>query len=301
MTRPQHRLAWLALFTVYVAWGSTYLAIRVVVRTMPPFAAAGLRFAVAGLAMAVVVWLVERPQRLPTWRQWRDYGLVGVLLLVGANGLVMWAEKSVPSGVTSLIVATVPVWLTLLDGLRPGGQPWSVRGWLGTLIGLVGVALVVRPATGAESLHWPGIVALQCAALSWSLGSLYSQAIAARLSALSAAAIEMLSAALGLLLLSRLTGEQWQQLVDSPASAWLGLAYLIVFGSLVGFTAFAHAIAELPAGTVGTYAYVNPVVAVILGAVLLNERISTHMVLGAGLILGGVLLATLAAKRRTAG
>ena len=297
MTRSQRRLAWLALFTVYVAWGSTYLAIRVVVRTMPPFAAAGLRFAVAGLAMAVVVWLVERPQRLPTWRQWRDYSLIGALLLIGANGLVMWAEQSVPSGVTALIVATVPVWLTLLDGLRPGGQRWSVRGWLGTLIGLAGVALVVRPETGTEPLHWPGIIALQCAALSWSLGSLYAKSVTARLSALSAAAIEMLVAALGLLILSRLVGERWQQLVDSPASAWLGLAYLIVFGSLVGFTAFAHAIAELPAGTVGTYAYVNPVVAVVLGAALLNERISAHMVLGAGLILGGVLLATLVPRR----
>lgn len=297
MTRQHRRLAWLTLFIVYVVWGSTYLAIRVVVRTMPPFAAAGLRFAVAGSAMAAVAWFIERPRCLPTWRQWRDYGLVGVLLLVGANGLVMWAEKSVPSGITALVVATVPVWLTLLDGLRPGGQPWSARGWLGTLIGLAGVALVVRPEAGAESVSWPGILALQCAAFSWSLGSLYAQAITARLSVLAASAIEMLAGAFGLLLLSRITGESWSQLQGAPVSAWLGLAYLVVFGSLVGFTAFAHALAELPASVVGTYAYVNPVVAVVLGAVLLDETVSTHLVFGAGLILAGVLLATLASKR----
>jgi drug/metabolite transporter (DMT)-like permease len=301
MTRSRHRLAWLALFAVYVVWGSTYLAIRVVVRAMPPFAAAGWRFAVAGLTMAAVAWFVDRPKRLPTWRQWRDYGLVGALLLVGANGLVMWAEQSVPSGVTALIVATVPVWLTLLDGLRSGGQPWSARGWLGALIGLVGVALVVQPETGAGSLRWQGIIALQCAALLWSLGSLYAQAITPRLPVLSAAAIEMLSGALGLLLLSCVTGERWQKLVDSPASAQFGFVYLVVFGSLVGFTAFAYALAELPAGIVGTYAYVNPFVAVVLGATLLNERVSSHMILGAGLILGGVLLVTLAPRRRVAG
>jgi len=297
MTRQHRRLAWLALFAIYVVWGSTYLAIRVVVRSMPPFAAAGLRFAAAGSAMAAIAWLIERPRSLPTWRQWRDYGLVGVLLLVGANGLVMWAEKSVPSGITALVVATVPVWLTLLDGLRAGGQPWSARGWLGTLIGLAGVALVVRPEAGAESVSWPGILALQCAALSWSLGSLYSQAISARISVLSAAAIEMLAGAFGLLLLSRITGESWSQLHQAPASAWIGLAYLVVFGSLVGFTAFAYALAELPASVVGTYAYVNPVVAVVLGAVLLSETVSTHLVFGAGLILAGVLLATLAPRR----
>jgi drug/metabolite transporter (DMT)-like permease len=297
MTRQHRRLAWMTLFIVYVVWGSTYLAIRVVVRTMPPFAAAGLRFAVAGSAMAVVAWLTERPRSLPTWRQWRDYGLVGVLLLVGANGLVMWAEKSVPSGITALVVATVPVWLTLLDGLRPGGQPWSARGWLGTLVGLAGVALVVRPEAGAESVRWPGILALQCAALSWSLGSLYAKAITTRLSVLTASAIEMLAGAFGLLLLSRIAGESWLQLHQAPASAWIGLTYLVVFGSLVGFTAFAHALAELPASVVGTYAYVNPVVAVVLGAVLLDETVSTHLVFGAGLILAGVLLATLAPRR----
>jgi drug/metabolite transporter (DMT)-like permease len=133
--------------------------------------------------------------------------------------------------------------------------------------------------------------------LSWSLGSLYSQAIGARVSVLSAAAIEMLAGAFGLLLVSRITGESWSQLHQAPASGWIGLAYLVVFGSLVGFTAFAYALAELPASVVGTYAYVNPVVAVVLGAVLLSETVSTHLVFGAGLILAGVLLATLAPRR----
>ena len=133
LRRHRGLLPWIALLVIWTVWGSTYLAIRVVVRQMPPFAAASLRFGVAGLVMAVVAFFVDRRHGWPSRRQWLDYALVGVLLLAGGNALVMWAEKTVPSGIAALIVASVPMWITFLDGLRPGGQPWTARVWVGRL------------------------------------------------------------------------------------------------------------------------------------------------------------------------
>ena len=156
-------LAWLSLVTVYVVWGSTYLAIRVVVRELPPFAAGSLRFLAAGVGMAVLAAWVDRKAPRPSLRQVADYSLAGVLLLAGGNGLVMWAEQYVHSGLAALMVATVPLWMTFLDGLRPGGQPWTGRVWLGTVLGLLGVALVVRPEGSIPAGHWPGVAALAAA------------------------------------------------------------------------------------------------------------------------------------------
>jgi drug/metabolite transporter (DMT)-like permease len=294
VSAPRRRhLPWLALFVVYIVWGSTYLAIRVVVRELPPFAAAGLRFLVAGLAMSAIAYAIERPRTWPTRTQLRDYTVIGLLLLAGANGLLMWAERSVPSGIAALIVATVPLWLTLLDGLRSGGRRWTPRVWLGTLIGLAGVGFLVRPRPEAESLGWGGVIALQAGALLWSVGSLYAQATRHRLPVLQAAAIEMLAGAFGLLVQSLIVGEDLSRFAAAGSHAWVGLAYLAVFGSLIGFTAFAYALHELPATTVGTYAYVNPIVAVALGALILGEAVSPGMVAAAALILIGVLLTTL--------
>jgi drug/metabolite transporter (DMT)-like permease len=289
-------LPWISLLVVWVVWGSTYLAIRVVVREMPPLAAAGLRFGVAGSVLAAAAFFVDRRHGAPGLRQWLDYALVGVLLLGGGNALVMWAEKTIPSGIAALILATVPMWLTLLDGLRPGGQPWTLRVWLGTLIGLLGAALVARPERGVEAGHWPAVIGLQVAALSWTVGSLYAQAVPKRLPLLSASAVEMLAGSAVLFLESRLFGEELGGIASASSTAWGALAYLAVFGSLVGFTAFAYCLNELPASTVGTYAYVNPVVAVALGSLILGEPVSAGLVSGGAFILLAVLLTT--ARRR---
>jgi drug/metabolite transporter (DMT)-like permease len=167
-------LPYVALGVVWIVWGSTYLAIRVVVREMPPLSAAALRFFVAGLLMGGVALVVDRALGWPSRRQWIDYSLVGVLLLAVGNGLVMWSEQTVPSGTAALIVATVPVWILVLDGLRPHGNPWTLRVWLGTVIGLGGVALVARPEGGVSSGHWLAMLGLQVACLAWTLGSLYA-------------------------------------------------------------------------------------------------------------------------------
>jgi drug/metabolite transporter (DMT)-like permease len=271
----------------------------VVVREAPPFLSASLRFLAAGLVMAAVAALLDRPRRWPSRRQLLDYGLVGVLLLGVGNALVMWSEQTIPSGVAALIVATVPLWTTLLDGLRPGGQPWTLRVWLGTALGLAGVAFVARPEGHLDAAHWTGILGLQVASISWVVGSLYAQSIpeARRSPLFTASAIEMLTGSALLLAESRLAGEPAARLLAASPAAWGGIAYLAVFGSLVGFTAFAYCLNELPATTVGTYAYVNPGVAVVLGAVFLGEALTPGLLVGALLIVAAVLLTTLRRRR----
>ena len=289
------RRRWLprvSLLIVYVVWGSTYLAIRVVVREMPPLLAASLRFFAAGLVMAGIASVVDRRHGRPSRRQLLDYALIGVLLLAVGNGCVMWAEQSVPSGAAALIVATVPLWIVLLEKRRAEGGPARAQLWIGTLVGLVGVALVARPQGGVNRERLVGIVALQAASIVWTIGSLHAQSRPRKLPLLTASAVEMLAGSAALLLESRVLGEDAARLLSAPPAAWWGLLYLGVFGSLVGFTAFAYCLNELPATTVGTYAYVNPVVAVALGALLLGEPLSPGLLTGGVLILLSVVLSS---------
>jgi drug/metabolite transporter (DMT)-like permease len=293
-------LPWLSLLVVYVVWGSTYLAIRVVVREMPPFAAASLRFLASGLVMAGIAAVADRKRPRPTRAQLLDYAFIGVLLLTFGNGLVMSAERTIPSGIAALIVATVPLWIVVLDGLRPGGQPWTVRAFVGTAIGLLGVALVARPEGEIGAAHWLGVLGLQAAAVSWTVGSLYAKSRPEKLPLFTASAVEMLAGSLGLFLGSLVLREDASLLWSSSSSAWGALLYLGVFGSLLAFTAFAYCLNELPATTVGTYAYVNPVVAVALGALLLDEPLSPGLLAGGLLIITSVALTTLRRRRAPA-
>jgi drug/metabolite transporter (DMT)-like permease len=291
---PKRRiLPWISLAIVWVVWGSTYLAIRVLVHEAPPLTAASARFMIAGLLMGAIALVVDRRHGWPSPHQWFDYSLVGVLLLAVGNGLVMWSERTVPSGTAALIVATVPVWILVLDGLRPHGNPWTLRVWLGTVIGLGGVALVARPDAGVSSGHWLAMLGLQVACLAWTLGSLYAQSVPQKLPLASAAAIEMVAGSIALFLLSRLFSEEASRLWAISSRGWGAFVYLIIFGSLVGFTAFAYCLNELPATTVGTYAYVNPVVAVFLGWLILGESLTPGLLVGGALIVLSVVLTTL--------
>jgi drug/metabolite transporter (DMT)-like permease len=248
--------------------------------------------------MGAIARFRDDPSRRPRGRQWLDYALIGTLFLGFGNGLVMWAEQRVPSGIAALIVATVPLWTTLLDGLRPGGTPWTLRGWLGTAVGLLGVALVARPGEGSlAGGHLAGVLGLCTASLSWTIGALYSQSLKGPLPVFSASAIEMVAGSLVLLVESLVAGEDWSRIGAASPQAWGALLYLVVFGSLIGFTAFAYCLSVLPAGTVSTYAYVNPVVAVSIGALLLGEPLSAGLIGGALLILFAVVLTT---RRRKA-
>jgi drug/metabolite transporter (DMT)-like permease len=291
--RPRRLLPWTALLVVWIVWGSTYLAMRIVVREMPPLLAAATRFFCAGTIMGTVALVVDRGKGWPGRRPLLDYALIGVLLLSVGNSLVMWAERTVPSGIAALIVATVPLWILLLDGLRPGGTPWTARVWIGTAVGLAGVALVARPEGEVDARHGLAILALQVATLSWTIGSLYAQSVPKRLPLASAAAVEMLAGSAVGFVVSRLLGEDWSRMAAASAHAWTAVGYLVAFGSLTGFTAFAYCLNELPATTVGTYAYVNPVVAVVLGALVLGEPLTPGLLAGGLLIVLSVALTTL--------
>jgi drug/metabolite transporter (DMT)-like permease len=250
---PRHRklLPWIALFVIYVVWGSTYLAIR---NRGPGGAADG-----GGLAAlpgrrpdhGALALRVDRGQGRPARRQLVDYAVIGVLLLAGGNGLVMWAETRIPSGVASLVWPPCPV-ADLLRRPAPRGKRWTTRVWIGTAVGLLGVALVARPGgAGVGAGHWPAILGLEGATLCWTAGALYSQSVRRRLPLFTASAVEMVAGSAVLLVESRLMGEDLALFRMASAHAWLGIVYLTVFGSLVGFTAFAYCLNELPASTVG--------------------------------------------------
>jgi drug/metabolite transporter (DMT)-like permease len=297
---PRHRrlLPYLALLAIWIVWGSTYLFIAIVVKEVPPFAAATLRFLASGLVMAGVALYVDRNQPRPSLMQVAQYALIGILLLGIGNALVMWSEQRIPSGIAALIVAGVPVWLTLFDGMRKGGQPWTARVWAGAVVGLLGVALVARPAGGLKPGHWGAIITLQVATLAWTFGSLYSQSVTRRLPLATAAAVEMLAGAVFLAVESLVVGESLAPFAQASIATWGSLLYLVVFGSLVGFTAYAFALNELPATTAGTYAYVNPIVAVTLGALVLREPLSPGLLTGGALIVAAVVLTTM--RKRSA-
>lgn len=284
-----------AFAVIYIVWGSTYLAIRVVVETLPPFLSAAIRFLVAGSMLAV--FLVWRGIPLPNRDQWRHAAVTGLLLLVGGNGLVMWAEKTIPSGLTALLIALTPVWFAALDWVRPHGAPPQGKTIVGIVVGLAGVVLLVSPArSGPESIYMPGAFAIIAAGVSWAAGSLYSkyQPNADVSGPWMNSAAQMICGGIGLLAVGLSLGEpfttNWSQVSWRSLGA---LAYLIVFGSWIGFSTYVYLLRVSTPSRVSTYAYVNPVIAVFLGWLLLDEVINTHMVWGALVILAGVIIITM--------
>ena len=290
---PSRTLMVFGFAAIYLVWGSTYLAIRVVVETLPPFASAGVRFLVAG---GVLIWFLARKGiALPTPGQWRHAAVSGGLLLVGGNGLVMWAEQTIPSGLTALLIALAPVWFALLDWLRPDGVRPTLKTVLGIVIGFAGVAMLVqgRSAGTEGSVFWGGALALIVAGLCWAGGSLYVKHNPTSGSSWMNAAAQMLCGGAGLLLVGILFGEpfrtEWWRI---STRSLVALGYLIVFGSWIGFSAYVWLLKVSTPTRVSTYAYVNPVIAVLLGWALLGESITVSMLKGALLILAGVVIIT---------
>ncbi len=285
-------LAWLALAGVYIVWGSTYLAIRVAVHDLPPAILAGSRYLLAGLMLYPIavrsgsgqLRVTDRPQRL----QWLTCAVVGVLLLVMGNGGVTFAERTVPSGLTAVLVATVPLWMVVFGVLIDHNQVTAAAG-LGLGIGLAGVAILA--GGGPLRGHWVGVCIVLAASASWGLGSVIGQHMRLPRRALLAAAMQMLFAGAVLLTLAALSGEfgevQWSTV---RAESWLALLWLIVPGSILAFTAYGYSLAHLPITTVSTYAYVNPVVAVALGTALLGETFALREALGTALVVLSVVL-----------
>jgi drug/metabolite transporter (DMT)-like permease len=279
--------ALIAYLLVCVLWGSTYLAIRIGVEDLPPFLFAGARFLVAGFLLlgAALASGARLPRRA---RDWGTLAVVGIFLLAGGNTMVVWAEQFTPSGVASLFVVTVALWMAVFDAALPGGGRLSWRVIAGLVLGLAGTALLVE-ADPHQLLNADlrGPLALTGASASWAFGSVYYQRHHADGSPYVGAAIEMLAGGALVIVLGLLLGEAHHVQLTTRGLASLG--YLIVFGSVVGYTAYNYALHHADATIVGTYAYVNPLIAVLLGALILGEHVGLRTLVAMALILGAVL------------
>lgn len=300
--RTASRQQFVAAFAaIYLIWGSTYLAIRIAIETIPPFLMGGARFVVAG----TLLYLWQRWKtglNLPK-ANWRDAFLLGLLLIALGNGTVTFAEKKIPSGVTAVLIAGVPLWIALIDWLRPGGKRPAGMTFVGVVTGFAGVVLLVRAGgkTGG-ALHTPSVLALVLGSIAWSAGSVYSRQLPpARVPLLSVAA-QMIAGGVILLIFSFVVGEpadfQWRELTWRSVAAF---GYLVTFGALIGFSTYCWLLTVTTPTRVATYAYVNPVVAVLLGALLVQEPLTWPIITAASVILLGVAIISQAAWLRGVG
>lgn len=290
----------LALGAVYVVWGSTYLAIRFAIETIPPFTMAGVRFTVAGWLLYAFVR--GRGAPAPTRGHWISAAIVGALLLGGGNGGVTWAEQRVPSGIAALIVATVPVWMVFFDWLRPGGPRPTLRVTLGLALGLLGMGLLVAAGQSdlsAARIDLVGAAVLVGAALSWAFGSILSRSLDTPASALQLTAMQMIAGGALLLAVGAVTGEPGRvDLASVTRQSFLALVYLIVFGAWVGYGAYVWLLRAATPAVVSTYAYVNPGIAVFLGWLFAGEPLDGWMLGAMAVTLAGVALITMPRRRK---
>src|SRR3989475_8408151 len=287
-------LVLVAFGAVYLVWGSTYLAIRIGVESFPPLLLAGFRHLTVGLLLYPI--LRRTTGIKPTAANWRAAVVTGALLQFAGNGGVSWAEQTVPSGITALLVATVSLWLVIVDWLRPGGVRPVPRVVMGLLMGFAGLALLIEPAHlgGSERVDPRGAAVLVVASLAWACGSLYSKHGGMPSSPMLAVAMQSLTGGVMLLIAGLLAGE-FRRLHLSAISmrSWLALGYLIVFGSGIGFSAYIYILHKSTAARVATYAFVNPVVALFLGWLIVGEAITLRTVIAAAVILtAGILVIT---------
>ncbi len=277
----------LALAVVYLVWGSTYFAIAIMIQTLPPLLAAGARFLVAGLALTLWILARDRDALRITWRQAASAAAVGVLLLAGGTGLVTLGERTVASGLAALIVASVPLWIVLMRlcaGDRVHGDVIA-----GVTVGIVGVAILVVPSGVSGAVDPAGLVMLIGATLSWATGTFISPRIRMPAAPLASTALQMVAAGVVLPLVALPLGEYASvDLARASGSSLVAFAYLVIFGSLVAFSAYTWLLQHAPVSLVSTYAYVNPVVAVFLGTLFLREAITPTMLIGAALIIAAV-------------
>jgi drug/metabolite transporter (DMT)-like permease len=285
---PAPLLAWASLVVVWFVWGSTYLGIRVAVETIPPFLMAGVRYVIAGTLLYAILRVAARSSYKPLSRsELKRTAISGLLLLVGGNGLLCFAEQRVPSGIAALIVATVPIWMIVIDALitKKRISAWSTAG---LILGTIGVAALVGAPSSAIPLGYAAIILF--ASLSWAVGSLYSHHNAEEELNPVAPAVEMFIGGLGQIAVALCIGEfrNFHLAGVSVPSIW-GFLWLITAGAMLGYTAYAYAVRTLPARITATYAYVNPIVAVALGASVLSEPITPSIMVGGSIIIAAVV------------
>jgi len=283
---------WIALLALYIVWGSTYLAIRFSVETIPPFLHASIRFLISGAIL--FLWRRAAGDAIPTKSNWKSAAIVGTLLLLGGNGLVALAEKNIPSGIAALVISTSPFWLVLFESLRSGGTKPNWQSIIGLVIGFGGVFLLIGPdeITGSgQQFNTFSVILLLIAPFLWSLGSIYARGADMPKSTLISTGMQMLAGSVALFVVSVVTGElNGFSFGEVSMRSWWGLLYLITFGSLVGFVSYGWLLHNAPVSLTSTYAYVNPVVAVILGWLLADEALDTRIVIASAIIIGSVIL-----------
>ena len=284
------RRAWIAWIAVCVIWGTTYLGIKVALATIPPFLMGGLRYVAAGVVLAAALSAQGRP--LPPRSDWGGLAILGFFMFLFGNGGVVWGEQYVPSGLTAVLVGTSPFWMVGIDAMVTRGQQMFVRQWVGMFVGFLGIVLLVWPditaGGGTGRGFFFGVIALQIACIGWAIGSAYTRRHVAPRDVLGAASLQMLFGGLFMLLAGTALGE-WDDLSFTPKTTF-ALAYLTLLGSVVAFAAYSYALRHLNVAIVSLYTYVNPVIAVALGTILLDEPFHVRMLIAGAIILTGILI-----------
>jgi drug/metabolite transporter (DMT)-like permease len=305
-TAPPPRLLLVAAFAaLYIIWGSTYLGIKIAVETMPAWPMIGARHLTAGVLLFSTLRLSGVPA--PKREHWKGGMLGGIMLLVIGNGMVAYSAHRIPSGVASLVVATTPLWMVIAASLRPGGKPPLMKEWLGLALGLIGLMLLAGPSIAAAvrgdagSVDPIGVGLVLFGCTSWAIGSVLGKEMKRPENAFMGSAVQMLSAGIFLTIACLVTGE-WRS-VDLPSisvRSWSAFWFLVLIGSLLGFTAFVWLMRVAKTAHVATYAYVNPIVALFLGASLGHEVITSMMMIAAAVTLAGVVLVVMPSPKRSA-
>ena len=281
---------WIAWSAICLIWGTTYLAIKIALDTIPPFTMGGLRYTVAGTLLALILRLAGH--RLPPAADWRRLAIISFFMLVLGNGGVVWGEQLVPSGLTAVLIATSPFWMVGVDAAVSGGTPLHVRQWIGLATGFAGIVVLVWPEIvqgGAGGRGFiAGVISVQIACAGWAVGSAYTRRHVVAGDVLGSAALQMIFGGVLMLGVGGALGE-FPRLSFNPRTTG-ALAYLTVAGSVVAFAAYSYALRHLDVAIVSLYTYVNPIIAVALGTAVLGEPFNVRMLVAAAIIVGGVVV-----------
>jgi drug/metabolite transporter (DMT)-like permease len=284
------RLAWIAWGTICIVWGTTYVAIKIALQTIPPFLMGGLRYIAAGLLLGALAAI--RGYRLPPAGQWGSLAVLGFLMLLLGNGGVAWGSQYLPSGLVAVLVGMSPFWMTGVDALMRGGKQLFARQWVGLLVGFAGITTLVWPditASGASGRNFAfGVIALQLACAGWAVGSGYTRRHVTAGHIFGAAAVQMATGGVFMLIAGTFLGE-WSRISFNTTTA-TAFVYLVILGSVIGFAAYSYALQHLDIAIVSLYTYINPVIAVALGTIVLGEPFHTRMAVAAAIIATGILI-----------
>ncbi|MGA3244647.1 MAG: drug/metabolite exporter YedA [Bacteroidota bacterium] len=288
-----------AFASVYIVWGSTYLAIRIAIETIPPLLMAGFRFIIAGSIM--YLWGRLRTNERPTRVHWKSAAIVGLMLLLVGNGALSWSEQLIPSGIAALLVAVSPLWFILIEWMQGGARP-TAGVFIGLALGTIGIAILIDPAdlVGGGEVSALGASVLLISSVCWAFGSFYSRRAKLPSSPALANGMEMLIGGVGLILIGALTGEVKDlHLANVTTKSLLAVAYLVVFGSIIGFSSYIWLFHNTTPTRASTYAYVNPIVAVFIGWLVGGEQLPTRVILAALLIIAAVAAITVFGTRKS--